>query len=144
MIMNKKLVRGWFLTFLSFVLLISPSVSLFIINYDQWVKDDAVKISMGVMLGMLYAIIIMRGALKEVSQKIATLMSMFVFLGIIWFLNSILEDLFWIVLSVIFGYIMYMIVSSIGERNITEYKAYKDEKVRVKARQEAKDDIVGV
>ena len=142
--MNKKLVRGWFLTFLSFILLISPTTFLFIANYEVWVQDDAVKISMGAMLGMLYAIIVMRGALKEVSPKTATLMSMFVFLGIIWFLDSIVEDLFWVVLSVILGYIMYIIVSSIGQQNINEYKSYKDEKTRIKARQEAKDDVIGV
>jgi hypothetical protein len=142
--MNKKLVRGWFLTFLSFVLLIAPSVSLFIMNYEVWVQDDAVKISMGAMLGMLYAIIVMRGALKEISPKTATLMSMFVFLSIIWFLDSIVEDLFWVVLSVIVGYIMYTVVSSIGQQNINEYKSYKDEKTRIKARKEAQEDIVGV
>ena len=142
--MNKKLVRGWFLTFLSFILLISPTTFLFIANYEVWVQDDAVKISMGAMLGMLYAIIVMRGALKEVSPKTATLMSMFVFLGIIWFLDSIVEDLFWVVLSVILGYIMYIIVSSIGQQNINEYKSYKDEKTRIKARKEAQEDIVGV
>jgi len=144
MMMNKKLVRGWFLTFLSFILLISPTTFLFIANYEVWVQDDAVKISMGAMLGMLYAIIVMRGALKEVSPKTATLMSMFVFLGIIWFLDSIVEDLFWVVLSVILGYIMYIIVSSIGQQNINEYKSYKDEKTRIKARKEAQEDIVGV
>jgi putative effector of murein hydrolase LrgA (UPF0299 family) len=99
---------------------------------------------MGAMLGMLYAIIVMRGALKEISPKTATLMSMFVFLGIIWFLDSIVEDLFWVVLSVILGYIMYIIVSSIGQQNINEYKSYKDEKTRIKARKEAQEDIVGV
>lgn len=142
--MNKKLVRGWLFTVLSFVLLILPTVALFIANYEVWVQNDAVKISMGVMIGMLYALLVMRGALKEVSPKFATLTSMFVFLAIVWFLDSIINDLFWIITSVIIGYILYMGLSSIGQRQLNEYKSYRDEKVRVRARQEAQDDFLGV
>ena len=142
--MNKKLFRGWLFTVLSFVLLITPTVALFIANYETWVQGDAVKISMGVMVGLLYAMLIMRGALKEISVKFATLTSMFVFLAIVWFLDSIIQDLFWVITSIIIGYIMYMGISSIGQRHLNEYKAYRDEKVRVQARQEAQQDILGV
>lgn len=99
---------------------------------------------MGVLIGLLYAIFVMRGALKEVSVKIATLLSMFTFLAIVWFLESVIQDLFWVILSTIVGYIFYIFVSTIGERHMNEYKAYKDEKVRVQARQEANDDLIGV
>lgn len=142
--MNKKRVRGVLLTLLSFILLITPTITIFVLNYEVWVQDDAVKISMGAMIGMLYAMLIMRGALKEISVKFATLLSMFVFLAIVWFLDSIIQDLFWVILSVIVGYIMYMVVSSIGHRDLVDYKAYRDEKVRVQARQEAQDDVLGV
>ena len=145
MTLSKKLLKGWLYTFSSFVLLVAPTIILFIINRDEWVvQGEATKISLGVMIGLLYAVFVMRGALKEVNAKIATLLSMFTFLAIVWFLESVIEDLFWVVLTTIIGYIFYMIISSIGNKHLVEYKAYRDEKVRVVARQEAEDDIVGV
>jgi hypothetical protein len=145
MILNSKLLKGYIFTILSFIVLITPTLVLFGVNYDQWVvSGESTKISMGVLIGLLYAIMVMRGALKEVSAKFATLLSMFTFLAIVWFLDSVIEDLFWVILTTIIGYIFYIGVSTIGQRHLAEHKAYQDEKVRVKARQEAQDDIMGV
>ena len=125
--------------------MVSPTLILFIVNYDQWVtQQEATKISIGVLIGLLYTIFVMRGALKEVSTKAATLVSMFTFLAIVWFLDTILEDLFWVILSVIVGYIFYIFIANIGQRHMMEYKAYKDEKVRVAVRKETQDDLMGV
>jgi len=143
--MNKKLLSGYIYTSLSFVVLILPTLILFGINYDEWVvSGETTKISLGAILGLLYAITVMSGALKEVSPKVATLVSMIVFLMVIWFLESVIQDLFWVVLSVIVGYVLYMGISSIGQRQLNEYRAYKDEKIRVAVRKEAKEEIMGV
>lgn len=143
--LNKKLIKGMIFGFSSFIVLVAPTIVLFIINRDEWVtQGDSTKISLGVMLGLLYAIFVMRGALKEVSVKVATLLSMFTFLGIVWFLDSVIQDLFWVILSTIVGYLFYMIMSSIGEKHMREYKAYRDEKVRIIARKEANEDLMGV
>lgn len=143
--MSKKLLKGVLLNTLSLIVLILPTIGLFILNAEKWVyQGEATKITVGVMVGLLYAIFVMRGALKEISPKIATLLSMFTFLAIIWFFDTILEDLFWVVLSVIIGYSFYLGISGIGQRHLNEYKAYRDEKVRVQARQEANDDLMGV
>lgn len=144
MTLNKKLLKGWLYTSFSFVALISPTVILFAVNYNQWVVGDSTKISIGVMIGLLYAILVMRGALKEVSVKAATLVSMITFLAIVWFLDTIIEDLFWVILSVIIGYSFYIVIANIGQRHMMEYKSYRDEKIRVAVRQEAKDDLMGV
>lgn len=143
--MNNKLLSGYIYTVLSFVVLILPTVALFIFNYEEWVvSGETTKISAGVMLGLLYAIFVMNGALKEVSPKIATLVSMIVFLMVIWFLESVIQDLFWVILSVIVGYACYITIAAIGQRQLGEYKIYKDEKIRVQIRKQAQDDIVGV
>jgi len=139
------MLKGAFYTILSFVVLVAPTIGLFLLNYEDWVvSGESTKISIGVMIGLLYTILVMRGALKEVSPKIATLFSMFVFLGLVWFLESIISDLFWVIFSTIVGYSMYIVVSSLGNRHLLEYRAYRDEKIRVQVRQEAKDDIMGV
>lgn len=144
MTLSRKYFKGLLYSIASFVVLITPTALLFLINREQWVEGDATKISIGVLIGLLYAILVMRGALKEVSTKVATLLSMFTFLAIVWFLGSIIDDLFWVILSIIIGYIFYMFVALIGERHMQEYKAYKDERVRVQVRKENNDDLMGV
>jgi hypothetical protein len=144
--MNKKLLAGFTYTALSFVALILPTVILFVINYEAWVtiSGQSTKISLGAMLGLVYAIFVMNGALKEISPKVATLISMVVFLMIIWFLESVIQELFWVVLSVIVGYVCYIGISALGQRHLNEYKVYKEEKIRVQVRKQAQEDIMGV
>lgn len=143
--MIKKLFQGYILTSLSFVAMILPTVILFIINYEDWVvSGETTKISLGAMLGLIYAIFVMNGALKEISPKLATLISMVVFLMVIWFLESVIQDLFWVTLSVIAGYVCYIGISSLGANQIQQYRIYKDEKIRAKVRKQAQDEIIGV
>lgn len=143
--MKNKLLTGYIFTSLSFVVLILPTIILFGINYEDWVvSGETTKISLGAILGLLYAIFVMNGALKEISPKVATLGSMIVFLMIVWFLESVIQDLFWVILSVIVGYIFYMGISTIGQRQLNEYKVFKEEKIRVSVRKQAQDDILGV
>jgi hypothetical protein len=143
--MNKKLLSGYIYTGLSFVALILPTIVLFAINYEEWVvSGETTKISFGAMLGLLYAIFVMNGALKEISPKTATLISMVVVLMIVWFLESVIKDLFWVILSVIVGYMLYMGISAIGNKQLNEYRVYKDEKIRVRVRKQAQEDIMGV
>ena len=143
--LNKKFLKGIFISILSFVLLILPTVILFMVNYESWVvSGESTKISIGAMLGLLYAVFVMKGAFKDISPKIATLISMGIFISIVWFLDSIMQDLFWVLLSVMIGYIFYIVVSSIGKRELDQYKSYRDEKSRIYARKEAQEDILGV
>lgn len=143
--MNKKLFAGVVYTGLSFVAMILPTVILFAINYEEWVvSGETTKISLGAMLGLIYAVFVMNGALKEISPKIATLISMVVFLMVIWFLESVIQELFWVVLSVIGGYVLYIGISALGQRQLNEYRVYKEEKIRVQVRKQAQEDIMGV
>jgi hypothetical protein len=143
--MNKKLFGGYLLTILSFLVLVTPTLILFFINYDTYiVSGETTKISLGAMLGIIFTLFIMNGAFRELNTRVATLISMIVFLIIIWFLESIIKDLFWVTLSVIVGYVFYLIISSFSKTQINEYNIYKDEKIRAKIRKQAQDEIVGV
>ena len=143
--MNKKLFNGYLLTILSFLVLVTPTLILFFINYETYiVSGETTKISLGAMLGLIFTLFIMNGAFRELNTRIATLVSMIVFLIIIWFLESIIKDLFWVTLSVIVGYVFYLITSSFSKTQINEYNIYKDEKIRAKIRKQAQDEIVGV
>ena len=142
---KKKIFLGYFIVFLSILSLFIPLTCLFIHNYDIWVKQDATKITMGVMLGLIYAIFVLKGALKEISSKLATLLSMAVFAGVVWFLDSMIKDLFVVILMIIIGYVLYLILSTIGNRMIKNGNVYREEKIRTKARREAREDeMLGV
>ncbi len=144
--MNKKLYRGYLLTMLSFLALVTPTLILFLINFDTYIvsSGETTKISLGAMIALIFALFVMNGAFKEMNTRFATLISMSVFLIIIWFLESIIKDLFWVTLSVIVGYVGYIIISSFGKSQLTEYNIYKDEKLRAKVRKQAQDEIIGV
>jgi hypothetical protein len=143
--MNKNLIKGILYNTLSIISLFFPIAILFIIKWDEWVTvQESIKVSMGAIIGLGYAIFVMRGALKDMAPKTATLISMSTFLIIIWFFDSLLNDLFWIVLALICGYVLYIIISYIGQKHIESFYISKDEKIRVKIRKEANDDLIGV
>lgn len=142
---KKKLFWGYLLALLSFLFLIAPTLILFLINFDTYVvSGETTKISLGAMIALIFALFVMNGAFREMNTRFATLISMVVFLIIIWFLESIIKDLFWVTLSIIVGYVFFIIISSLGKTQINEYNIYKDEKLRAKVRKQTQDEIIGV
>jgi len=99
---------------------------------------------MGVMIGLFYILLVMKGALKDIDKRITTLVSMLVMLGVVWFIDDIIADLFWIIASGIIGYVLYLILYLFGKKDLDYYKAYRNEKARVVARQETSNIIEGV
>lgn len=132
--MTKKYVFGVLLNVAAIIFFFVPFAILFIVRYDSWVTAETTKISVGVMLGLFYAILVLRGAFKRMSPKLTTIISMGVFLALLWFFDSILNDLFFIVFSIMIGYILFIGLNSWGKRQIEIAKIYKDETVRVTAR----------
>lgn len=143
--MNKKLLNGILYTIFSILGLALPTLILIYIKRDEWITvETGTSISIGVMIGLAYVLLLMRGALKDIDKRIVTLLSMFVFLGIVWFIDAIIADLFWIISSAIVGYILYLILSLIGRKDLNYYKSYKDERARVYARNEVNQEIGNV
>lgn len=140
--MTKKYIFGVVLNLFAVIMFFVPFGILFFAKYDEWVTvAEGTSISAGVMIGLVYGILVLRGALKDMSPKITTLISMGVFLAVVYFLDSIMSDLFWIVLSLMGGYVFFLIFSAWGKRTIELAKIYGDEKMRVVART---DDISGI
>lgn len=144
--MSKKLFKGILFSFLSIVVLVLPLGVLFYFRYDEWVVyGESTQVVTGVVIGLVYAVLVIKGALKSISSKISALINMFVVLIIIWFLDSIMDDLFWIVLAMNVGYILFLIVSAIAQSYLEYNKAYRNERARIQARKEInEDEIIGV
>ena len=141
---KKRIVLGYFLLFLSIIVLIAPVSGLFIHNREIWIEQDATKLSMGLIVGLIYGLFVIKGALKEISPKAGALLSMGVFAVIIKLFDSIIASLFVIVLALMAGYVGYIILSTIGSRLISDNKIYREERIRVKARKTSENDCLGV
>jgi len=136
--MTKKYIFGVLLTIAAVIAFFVPFGILFFMKYDQWVTTtETTEISIGVILGLIYGVLVLRGALKQVSPKVVTLISMGVFLALLYFFDTIINDLFFIVLSLMIGYIFFIGLSAWGKRQMEIAKIYADEGIKISARQAA-------
>lgn len=144
--MKNKAILGWLFKFLAILLLIAPLFVLTFRNRVEWFGDGAIRVSAGFVMTFLFAILLLKGAFKNLNKKFAIIMTLFVFTIIVGLLDSIIKDLFWILVYSSVGCILYLIFDSIGSYLVNIYNVYKHEHIRTKAREdyeEAKEKGVG-
>lgn len=132
--MKKKLIRGVILEIFSFLALMIPLVILTIINKDKWFIHGADKISIGFIIALIFAILLLKGAFKNVDNRLTTLGTLFVLLILVWCFQTIMDDLFWIILCSIIGYASYLLINIFARKDLLYVKEYKSEKARMDAR----------
>lgn len=132
--MKKKLIRGVILEIFSFLALMIPLVILTIINKDKWFIHGADKISIGFIIALIFAILLLKGAFKNVDNRLTTLGTLFVLLILVWCFQTIMDDLFWIILCSIIGYAAYLLINIFARKDLLYVKEYKSEKARMDAR----------
>lgn len=143
--MRKKLISGIILYAMSIVLLVLPIIILFIIRKDVYFVDgNETDITMGGILGMGYALLLVSGAFKDIDKRFSTLIGMCIMLGVVWFLEAIMSDMFWVVLCGIIGYVLYIGLSTWGKYYINYARGYNNERARVDARKDARKDYEGL
>lgn len=136
--MTKKYIIGVLLITLATLLFFTPFTILFFIKIEDWTKTaDSFDLTAGVLIGLAYALLVLRGAFQYVSKMISGLISLIVFTSIFYFLQGILDDLFWISLSVLIGYILFWGFAAWGKREKEIAKIYADEGYKIKAREAA-------
>ena len=108
----KKLVVGRLFQVLAFIGLIMPFCLLLLIKKDIYFKTatDTLKISLGVMIGMAYALILIIKALSEINKYVKPLVTLVVITLITFLFQSIIKDLFLILLTLVIGYILFLIL----------------------------------
>ncbi len=133
--MTKKYVFGTICYLLAVVLFIAPFVTLFIAKSNVWlVEAEGAEIVMGVMIGMAYMFLVFKGALKRVAPLLSLFATSIVFMLITYFLDSIINDLFYITASVSLGLLFFIVFYKIGKRQFEIAKIYADEGIKMKAR----------
>jgi hypothetical protein len=140
---KKKFYRGVLFTAASMVLLVSPNLFWFYLQRDVYFETGATKLSVGALISLLFVFAMLRGAFKNLDKRFATFISLFVILSITWFMEAVIQDLFWIVTNAILGYSLYLVLSLIAKRDLSYYKGYRNEKSRIEARKEAQEEQFG-
>jgi len=137
---KKRYVRGIIFTTASMVLLVLPNAVWFYLQRDAYFETGVTRLSTGALISLLFILGLLRGAFKNIDKRFATFMALFVFLSITWFLDSVIQDLFWILTNAIIGYSLYLVLSLIAKRDLSYYAGYREEKSRIEARKEAHED----
>lgn len=137
---KKRYMRGILFTTASMVLLVLPNAAWFYLQRDVYFETGVTRLSTGALISLLFILALLRGAFKNLDKRFATFIALFVFLSITWFLDSVIQDLFWIIANAIVGYAMYLVLALIAKRDLSYYAGYKEEKSRIEARKEAHED----
>lgn len=136
--MVRKYIFGFVCYIASVILFITPFLILYNIKRDVWIVEaEGFDIAVGVIIGIVYLVLVFKGLLKKAAPLMSVFITTVVLAIIIGLLDSIINDLFWIMISVSIGVLLFVIFYKIGHRQIELAKIYGNEKVRMVAREEA-------
>lgn len=138
--MAKRKFKGVLLTAISFVALIMPLLILMVWKRNEWfaVKIDTTKVSVGFIIALIFALCMLKGAFKDLDNRFTTIFTLSIIAVITWLMESIIKDITIILFAAIVGYISYLIINSLGKKDLNYVKEYNNEKARVDARTEAR------
>lgn len=132
---NKKFI-GYLFKGLAIILLITPILSLCLIKKDVWIstEESSIKLSIGFIIALIFCLMMLKGAFKNLDKRLTTVGTLLTFTVIAWLLDSIVQDLIWILLCSFIGYVVYLMFDTIGTKTLEKAKVYEHEKIRSKAR----------
>lgn len=138
--MAKRKFKGILLTAISFVALIMPLLILMIWKRNEWfaVKIDTTKVSVGFIIALIFALCMLKGAFKDLDNRFTTIFVLGIIAVITWLMESIIKDITIILIAAIIGYALYLVINSLGKKDLNYVKEYNNEKARVDARTEAR------
>ena len=138
--MAKRKFKGILLTAISFVALIMPLLILMVWKRNEWfaVKIDTTKVSVGFIIALIFALCMLKGAFKDLDSRFTTIFVLGIIAVITWLMESIIKDITIILIAAIIGYVLYLVINSLGKKDLNYVKEYNNEKARVDARNEAR------
>ena len=138
--MAKRKLKGTLLTAISFVALIMPLLILMVWKRNEWfaVKIDTTKVSVGFIIALIFALCMLKGAFKDLDNRFTTIFVLGIIAVITWLMESIIKDITIILIAAIIGYVLYLVINSLGKKDLNYVKEYNNEKARVDARNEAR------
>lgn len=136
--MTKNYIYGTICYILAVILFIAPFITLYLIKEDEWVvQAEGLEVATGVLIGLAYMFLVFKGALRRVAPLFNIFLTSIIFMLVTYFLDSIINDLFYITASVAIGLLFFLIFYKIGHRQFEIAKIYADEGVKIAARKAA-------
>ena len=141
---KKSLINAIIFRTLAILLLIAPMIVLTVCRKDVWfVKEQNVnKMSIGFIIALIFSLLMLKGAFKNLDKRVVPMIVMATFAVITWLLDSIINDIFWVLLCSLIGYILYIAVDSVGTHYMRIYKEYSGEKIRAIARRDYEQEEI--
>lgn len=125
---------------LSILAFLIPLAIWLIINGDTYfTRNTSVKLSVGVSITTVFALLLMKGAFASIEPNTKIVINLFIVLAITYFLDSILDDLFWITFVAIIGYVIYIPLNRMAKINEHRATVLDDELIK----EEVKKSRVG-
>ena len=121
-------------TILSIIFLIAPLASLVIFNWDIYFSQNSAKTSTGFIMTLGFILLILKGAFVNIEKNSKIVINLSIILAISWFLQSILDDLTIILACSILGYIIYIPLNNIAERNKRKALVVEEESIKEEVR----------
>lgn len=140
---RKRGARGVILRITSIISLIAPFVALCVYYRDKWFIGNSTKMWLGLIVGLVYILLLVSKALKDINKNFKTVLSIGIGILISYFLNTILSNLTLVLISCEIGWILYMIFAAIADKDLLYYKNYTEEKAHIEARSEARENLDG-
>jgi len=132
-----KYKSGVILTAIAILFLVLPEAVLFYIKRDVYFVDNqGADIAMGGMLLLVFTMLMVFGALKNIDPMFKTMFGLSIMLAVTYYLNAILSDLFWIILCGLIGFVFFAIFFKMAQRKFDYAKSYRSEKARIQARED--------
>lgn len=134
--MKNKLILGRLLQLFSVISLVLPLIILLIWKKDVYFveKDSGLSISIGVVVGVIYFLLLAIGILASVDKLIKPLITISVITIITYLLDSIMFDLLYFLVAITIGYFIFYILQKISAPFILYGKEYNLQKVREQAK----------
>lgn len=142
--MKSKGFWGGFFKFFAMIFLVAPIVTLILINDEKWIstQENATKLSTGFIIALLFCLMMLKGAFKNLDKRLITAGTLLTFTVIVYLLDAIIQDLIWILLCAFIGYVVYLLFDTIGNKLVEQSKVYKHEKIRSQARTDYEEETI--
>lgn len=123
--MKKNKIKLFLLRYFGFVFLTLPVIIIFIINWDKYfaTTKDSINITVGALIGLIIAIIVLLGK-TNILKGYAGLVVGF---ALIYFMNSIIQDLLIIYGAVLIGDTIYRFIFMPLIKKYSEICKYQNE-----------------
>lgn len=132
--MKKKFLLGYGLYAVSLLLLITPTVFWFYWNRVEYFADEPVNLSIGAILTLLSVVLLLKGGLKDLDSRFNTIFWISIGIGVTYFMETVINDLMWILVCALIGYLAYAVLSTFAMHNIKYVRTYTNERARIEAR----------